>query len=148
MQQGEIQEADLFDRNHQPIPGTDPQQYRTRFLDFTDRVLPEIQEPPLEDEHIIGCFVIDDHGYIPTHNRHVSHQQHPGDPDWNARYARQRLIWTDRVAQRAAQSQKPFLLQAYRQHMGGGEVRLIYDASAPIDVAGKHWGAARVLYLP
>ena len=145
---GEIREADLLDRDHQPIPGTNPQQYRTRYLDFTDRVLPEIQEPPLEDEHIVGCFAIDDQGFIPTHNRHVSHPQRPDDPQWNARHARQRLIWTDRTAQTAARNTKPFLLQTYRRDMGGGRFDLIRDVSSPIRVNGKHWGAVRILYRP
>ncbi|MFP4146974.1 MAG: methyl-accepting chemotaxis protein [Halorhodospira sp.] len=145
---GEISEAELFDRKHEPIPGTDPQQYRTRFLAFTDQVLPEIQEPPLDDEHVIGCFAIDDRGYIPTHNRKVSHPQRPDDPAWNARYARQRRIWTDRTAQAAARHEHPFLLQTYRRDMGSGRFDLIRDVSSPIYVNGRHWGAVRVLYIP
>ena len=148
IREGEISEADLFDRDYREVPGTDPQQYETRFVAFTDRVLPELQEPPLEDAHISGCFVIDNRGYIPTHNRHVSHPQRPGDPQWNARHARQRRIWEDRTAQSAARNEKPFLLQTYRRDMGGGRFELIRDVSAPIQVRGKHWGAVRMLYEP
>ncbi len=143
---GAISEADLFDRDYQPVPDTDPQQYTTRYIAFADQVLPEIQEPPLEHEQVVSCIAIDDRGYIPTHNRHVSHPQRPNDPEWNARHARQRRLWTDRTAQTAARNEKPFLLQTYRRDMGGGRFDLIRDCSAPIRVNGKHWGAVRILY--
>ncbi len=39
---GTISETDLFDVNYAPIPGTNPQQYRNRALDFLDAHLPAI----------------------------------------------------------------------------------------------------------
>ncbi|WP_181919266.1 methyl-accepting chemotaxis protein [Alkalilimnicola ehrlichii] len=43
--EGRISEADLFDRDYKPIPGTDPIQYTTRYAKLTDERLPPIQEP-------------------------------------------------------------------------------------------------------
>jgi methyl-accepting chemotaxis protein len=37
-----ITQDQLFDNDYVPIAGTNPQQYRTRFLDFLDRVLANI----------------------------------------------------------------------------------------------------------
>jgi methyl-accepting chemotaxis protein len=45
---GEIPEEDLFDRAYVPIARTDPPQVMARFTEFTDRVMPEIQEPLLD----------------------------------------------------------------------------------------------------
>ncbi len=144
---GQIDLDALFDRDHQPVPGTNPQQYITRYIDFTDRVLPPIQEPPLETlPKIAGCCAIDSAGYIGTHNLHVTNPQRAGDPEWNARHCRQRRMWPDRTAQAAATNTRPFLLQTYRRDMGGGAFEFMKDASAPIHVHGKHWGAIRVLY--
>ncbi|MCS4502635.1 methyl-accepting chemotaxis protein [Arhodomonas aquaeolei] len=144
---GEISERDLFDRDYRPIDGTDPQQYLSRYTEFTDRVLPPIQEPVHNgDEHISACCTTDDHGYIATHALHVSHAQRPGEPQWNAANARNRRIFSDRVGLAAARNRKPFLLQVYRRDMGGGEFRLVRDASAPVTVNGRHWGAVRVIY--
>ncbi|MGE6155607.1 hypothetical protein ACQJ25_26920, partial [Klebsiella pneumoniae] len=41
---GDITLEDLFDEDYVKIEGSDPVQYRTRFLDWADRALPEIQE--------------------------------------------------------------------------------------------------------
>ena len=45
---GRLSEDDLFDEAYQPIPGSNPQQLRSRFTDFTDATLPAIQEALLE----------------------------------------------------------------------------------------------------
>ncbi|ABI56501.1 methyl-accepting chemotaxis protein [Alkalilimnicola ehrlichii MLHE-1] len=144
---GEITEADLFDEDYVPIPNTDPQQYTTRFVEFTDRVLPPIQEPVLESDPAIGgACAIDRNGYIPTHNLHVSKPQRPGQREWNNANSRNRRLWKDRTGQTAAKNQRPWLLQTYRRDMGGGKFVLMRDCSAPITVNGRHWGAMRILY--
>jgi hypothetical protein len=64
-----ITQDQLFDNNYVPIAGTNPQQYRTQFLDFVDRTLPDIQEPLLaRDSRPVFCIAIDRNGYIPVHN--------------------------------------------------------------------------------
>ncbi|MBA1145597.1 methyl-accepting chemotaxis protein [Ectothiorhodospiraceae bacterium WFHF3C12] len=144
---GEITESELWDRELQPIEGTDPPQYLTRYTAFTDRVLPPIQEPVHDgDETIAACCAIDDHCYIATHAKKVSQPQRPDDPVWNAANSRNRRVFDDRVGRNAAANTQPFLLQAYRRDMGGGVFVLSRDASAPIYVNGRHWGALRVLY--
>src|SRR5690606_9695697 len=45
---GRIGLEDLFDRQYQPLPNTQPPKFRTRFDAYTDQVLPDIQEPLLE----------------------------------------------------------------------------------------------------
>jgi methyl-accepting chemotaxis protein len=46
----------------------------------------------------------------------------------------------------AGRNQRPFLLQTYRRDMGGGQYRMMKDVSAPITVAGRHWGGLRLAY--
>ena len=73
---GEITQGDLFDRAYRPIPGTQPAQHAVRYLEFADRVLPELQEPGLEaSPRIAFCAAADSGGYIPTHNRKYAHPQ-------------------------------------------------------------------------
>ena len=45
VEQGRISLEDLFDRQYQAIPNTQPAKYQTRFDRYTDQVLPAIQEP-------------------------------------------------------------------------------------------------------
>jgi methyl-accepting chemotaxis protein len=142
---GRIDMAALFDRQYRPISGSDPVQYLTRFTEFTDAVLPQIQEQAAaSDERIAFCAAIDDKGYLPTHNRKFSQPQRPGDTDWNTANCRNRRIFNDRVGLAAGRNTQPFLLQTYRRDMGGGQFVLMKDISAPITVNGRHWGGLRL----
>ncbi|MCU0940650.1 MAG: methyl-accepting chemotaxis protein [Burkholderiaceae bacterium] len=146
LEQGEIGEAELFDSNYVKIGGSNPQQVRTRFLEFTDRVLPAFQEPMLElSSKVVFCAAVDRNGYLPTHNLKFSKPQ-GNDPVWNAANCRNRRIFDDRTGLGAARNQRRFLLQTYRRDMGGGRFVLMKDLSAPIMVRGKHWGGLRFAY--
>jgi methyl-accepting chemotaxis protein len=142
---GEISQRELFDQRYTDIPNTDPPQKMTPFTEFTDRVLPDIQEPLLSfDERVVFCAAVDRNGYLPTHNRKFSKPQ-GDDPVWNAANCRNRRIFDDRVGLAAGQNTEPFLLQAYRRDMGGTFV-MMKDVSAPIYVHGQHWGGVRLAY--
>lgn len=145
---GALTLADLFDRDYQPIPGTDPQQFMTRYIAFTDRVLPDIQEPVLAlDERIAFCAAVDVNGFLPTHNLKYNHAQ-GDDPVWNAANSHNRRLFNDRTGLMAGKSTTPFRLQTYRRDMGGGTFVLMKDVSAPIHVNGHHWGGFRMGYKP
>ena len=145
---GELSEADLFDTNYQPMPGTDPQAVQDTLCgSLLDKVLPPIQEPVYEsDDNIIACASCDVNGYIGTHTLKVSKPQRPNDPLWNKANCRNRLIFEDRVGRTAGQHTQPFLIQTYRRNMGGGKFVLTRDVSAPIYVNGRHWGGLRLVY--
>lgn len=144
---GQITVNDLFDTNYKPIPNSDPEQYMTRYIRFTDQVLPEFQEPMLNfSNKIVFCAAVDTNGFLPTHNRKFSQPQMPGMSDWNAANCRNRRLFNDRVGLSAGQSKRPFLLQAYRRDMGNGTFVLMKDISAPIMVRGRHWGGIRLAY--
>ncbi|GGH47974.1 chemotaxis protein [Frigidibacter albus] len=146
VERGEISGAALFDREYRAVVGSDPPQYLTRFTEFTDKVLPAIQEPALAfDPRVVFCAAVDRGGYLPTHNRKFSQPQ-GHDPLWNAAHARNRRIFDDRVALKAGNSTAPFLLQVYRRDMGGGAFVTMKDLSAPIRVKGRHWGGLRLAY--
>jgi methyl-accepting chemotaxis protein len=144
IRRGEISEARLFDERYREIRGTNPKQYLTDYVDFTDRVLPPIQDPPRRsDPRIVFCVAWARGGYLPTHNPEYNQPQGP-DPEWNAAHCRNRRLFDDRAVRKVAESTKPFLLQTYRRNMGGGRFVLMKDLSAPIYVHGRHWGAFRM----
>jgi methyl-accepting chemotaxis protein len=143
---GEISLDDLFDQHYVPVPGSNPQQFMTRFTAFTDRVLPAIQEPLLDlDPRVAFSAAIDVRGYLPTHNLKFSLPQRD-DVVWNMANCRNRRIFNDRTGLAAGSHTKKFLLQTYRRDMGGGEFVLMKDASAPVFVQGRHWGGVRIGY--
>ncbi|WID97853.1 methyl-accepting chemotaxis protein [Bosea vestrisii] len=140
---GEVGLAELFDEAYRPVPGSDPQQFLSRFTALTDRLLPPVQERLLTvNKRIVFCAAIDRNGYLPTHNRKYSQPQ-GSDPVWNNANCRNRRIFNDRTGLAAARNQKPFLLQTYRRDMGGGNFLVMEDLSAPIFVRGRHWGGVR-----
>lgn len=145
---GELPLDALFDLDYAAIEGTDPPQFRTRYIDFSDRVLPPIQEPLLAlDSRVVFCAAVDRNGYLPTHNRKFSQAQRRGDPAWNAANCRNRRIFNDRAGLAAARTTREFLLQTYERDMGNGQAVIMKEVDVPIMVGGRHWGGLRLAYL-
>jgi methyl-accepting chemotaxis protein len=144
IERGEIHLDQLMDESYREIPGTDPKQYMTDYVDFTDRVLPPIQDPlQKSDSRIVFCVAWAKGGYLPTHNPNYCLPQGK-DPVWNNANCRNRRLFNDRAVKKVAASTRPFLLQTYRRDMGGGNFVLMKDVSAPIIIRGRHWGAFRL----
>ena len=133
-----------MDEKYREIPGTDPKQYMTDYVEFTDRVLPAIQDPiQKSDQRIVFCVAWAKGGYLPTHNPNYRQPQGK-DPVWNNANCRNRRLFNDRAVKKVAANTKPFLLQTYRRDMGGGNFVLMKDLSSPIIIRGRHWGAFRM----
>jgi len=142
VQSGQLSQDDLLDRNYQPIPNTDPQKYSTRFDQFTDRVLPAIQEPILRDnDFVLYAGAVDDNGYFPTHNKRYS-QPLSGNYERDLVNNRTKRLFNDRTGSRCGSNTEPFLLQTYKRDTG----EIMHDMSAPIMVFGQHWGGFRIGY--
>jgi methyl-accepting chemotaxis protein len=141
---GEITLDMLMDENYREVPGTDPKQYLTDYVEFTDRILPPIQDPLQKvDPRVVFCVAWAKGGYLPTHNPNYRLPQ-GRDPVWNNANCRNRRLFNDRAVKKVAANRKPFLLQTYRRDMGGGNFVLMKDVSSPILVRGRHWGAFRM----
>ncbi len=141
---GDISLQQLMDENYREIAGTDPKQYMTNYVDFTDKILPAIQDPiQKSDPRIVFCVAWAKGGYLPTHNPNYRLPQGK-DPVWNNANCRNKRLFNDRAVKKVAANTKPFLLQTYRRDMGGGNFVLMKDLSSPIVVQGRHWGAFRM----
>jgi methyl-accepting chemotaxis protein len=141
---GEISVDQLMDENYREIPGTNPKQYLTNYVEFTDHILPPIQDPiQKSDPRTVFCVAWAKGGYLPTHNPNYRLPQ-GHDPVWNNANCRNRRLFNDRAVKRVAANTRPFLLQTYRRDMGGGNFVLMKDLSSPIYVRGRHWGAFRM----
>jgi methyl-accepting chemotaxis protein len=144
LERGDIRLDQLMDEKYREIPGTNPKQYLTDYVAFTDRILPPIQDPIQKtDPRIVFCVAWAKGGYLPTHNPNYRQPQGP-DPVWNNANCRNRRLFNDRAVHKVAANTKPFLLQTYRRDMGGGNFVLLKDVSSPIRVRGRHWGAFRM----
>jgi len=141
---GPIALDDLFDRHYQPIPGTQPTKYRSRFDGYTDQVLPAIQEPLLKrHEGLVFAIACTEDGYVPTHNLAFSAPP-SGDPAIDTAKSRSKRLFNDRTGIRCGSHRQPLLLQTYTRDTG----ELMHDLSVPIFVHGRHWGGLRLGYRP
>lgn len=139
--QGELSESALFDQDYKGIPNTNPEKYSTQYDQFTDRVLPEIQEPLLDQHGILFAGAVDVNGYFPTHNKRYSRPL-TGDFATDLKQNRTKRIFTDRTGQRCGSHTESFLLQTYKRDTG----EIVHDMSVPIYVNGRHWGGFRIGY--
>jgi methyl-accepting chemotaxis protein len=141
---GRIRQEDLFDRRLEPLPGTRPQKYGSRFDRYTDQVLPDIQEPLLrQHEGLVFAIACTPEGYVPTHNQAFS-QPLSGDLERDTAQSRSKRLFNDRTGLRCGTHQQPLLLQTYTRDTG----ELMHDLSVPIFVKGRHWGGLRLGYKP
>jgi methyl-accepting chemotaxis protein len=144
---GEITLEDMFDTDYVEIAGTNPQQHRTKILDWADRALPPFQEAFLtKDGRMAFCVAIDRNGYLPVHNRIYSHPQRPGDIAFNTANSRNRRIFNDPAGLAAGRNQRPYLIQSYARDMGGGNTVMMREVDVPIRVRSQHWGGFRTAY--
>ena len=142
----EFTRDDLFNTRYEPIDGTDPKQFMTPYVPFTDRNFTPLQEAILDkDEHIVFAAGVDTNGYLPTHNKVYSQPQKPGEPAWNMGNCRNRRIFDDRAGLMAGRNTKPHLLQTYFRDMGDSVV-FMKECDVPIMVNGEQWGNLRIGY--
>ncbi|WP_334050876.1 methyl-accepting chemotaxis protein [Alteromonas gracilis] len=139
---GEISESQLFSFAYTPMPNTNPEKHTTPFDSFTDKALPELQEPILDNHsYIIYAGAVDKNGYFPTHNKKFS-QPLTGDYETDLANNRTKRIFSDKTGSRCGSNTSTFLLQTYKRDTG----EIMHDLSAPIYVKGKHWGGFRIGY--
>jgi methyl-accepting chemotaxis protein len=138
-----ISESSLFDTNYQKTPNTNPVKFTTRFDSFTDKCLPSIQEPILEqNSFIVFAGAVDKNGYFPTHNKKFS-QPMTGNYEKDLVNSRTKRIFDDYTGSRCGSNTEIFLLQTYKRDTG----EVVHDLSAPIYVKGRHWGGFRIGYM-
>ncbi|HEY5051584.1 MAG TPA: methyl-accepting chemotaxis protein, partial [Acidothermaceae bacterium] len=144
---GAITREDLFDENYVPIPGTDPVQVLTKFTGFAEQnLLPLMESVHANLSDSVYCVAGDRNGYAPANTAEYSHPQGP-DPAWNDAHCRNRRIFDNEVATRAAKNRAGPIIQVYRRDLGGGTFDIVKDAAAPIFVGNDHWGAFRIGYI-
>ena len=131
---GKLTEAQVFDFNYQPIPGTSPQKYHTQYDAYADENILAIEDSFLNDEVVVYAVLVDIKGYLPTHNTRFS------QPGGGLNFDRSKRIFDDDVGIAAARNKQDHLFQEYRRDTG----EVMWDISAPVYVNGRHWGAFRI----
>ncbi|MBB1311840.1 MULTISPECIES: methyl-accepting chemotaxis protein [unclassified Pseudoalteromonas] len=135
----QLTEKQLFSQEYQAIKNTNPTKYTTPYDTLTDKILPPIQEPILENDKILFAGAVDKKGYFPTHNKRYS-QPITGNYQQDLVNNRTKRIFNDATGSRCGSHTESFLLQTYKRDTG----EILHDLSVPIYVNGKHWGGFRI----
>ena len=139
---GKLSMPQLFDTFYIPIPGTDPQKFRTQYDNLSDGVVQPIIDKILErDKRLVFIVIVDRNGYLPTHNSRFA-QPLTGNMAEDAKTNRTKRIFNDRTGLAAARNLQPFLLQRYSRDTG----EVMSDLSVPLFIQNRHWGAVRIGY--
>lgn len=142
LQQGWIEEEELFSREYVPIEGIEPTKYETAFDALCDELLPPLQEA-VAGAHpwIVFAISANPDGYVPTHNDRFC-QPLTGDPRRDLVGNRTKRIFSDRVGRSVGAHTDPYRLQVYRRDTG----QIMFDLSVPVFVGDRHWGGFRIGY--
>jgi methyl-accepting chemotaxis protein len=142
---GEVALEDVFDRDYQLVPGSNPEQYDVRFCGFADLyVRPVLDRTKGSDSRIIGSAIGDMNGYLPTHLSERSHPQGP-DPVWNDEHCRNKRILIDDTTRNALLSDRPATLATYRMELGDKFIP-VKNVFVPLFIKGRRWGNFELAY--
>jgi serine phosphatase RsbU (regulator of sigma subunit) len=114
--------------------------YETTFDSYLDNNIIKIQEQFLNDPQVVFAALVDNQGYLPTHNIKYS-KKLTGNFIFDKNNNRTKRLFNEDVGLKAAQNfDKPYLKQIYKRDTG----EIMWDISAPVFVKGKKWGAFRI----
>lgn len=133
------QGVDMFDRNHVPIPGTNPQKYTVSYAEPFQRACQDLVESWRTGvDGAAFCLPRDSSGFVAIHYREFS-QPMTGDPQVDLLRSRNmRFFGTGSPEDlRRYQSEAPFQLSTYMRDTG----EIMLNLSVPVHVRGRHWGS-------
>ncbi|MGA8010145.1 MAG: methyl-accepting chemotaxis protein [Thiomonas sp.] len=140
---GALTEQSLFDDQYEPVPGTNPQKFRTRFTEFIKSRIQPIQDAWLaHSEQYRFVLLVDQNGYAAAHNS-IFDRPVTGDYATDLVGNRSMRLFNDPVGLAAARNTNPYLLQVYARDTG----EIMQELSRPVHVAERHWGAVRLAFV-
>lgn len=124
--------VNMFDRNHQPIAGTNPVKFDISYARPFQRACQHLIDTwASENDGALYCLPLDNKGYVAVHRSELS-QEVTGDPKVDlARSRHMRFFQTREIPHMGR-----FRLQSYLRDTG----EVMFNLSVPIHVQGKFWG--------
>ncbi|MFC4257872.1 methyl-accepting chemotaxis protein [Marinobacter lacisalsi] len=124
--------VNMFDRNHQPIPNTNPQKFDVSYARAFQKACQHlIDEWAREKDGALYCLPLDNKGYVAIHRSELSHAP-TGDPDVDLQKSRHMRFFQSREITHMGR----FKLQSYIRDTG----EVMFNLSVPIEPDGRFWG--------
>jgi len=143
---GVLSESALFDRDYQPIPGSNPPRFRTRLCDWADtNWRPLLDRFATSHPAVMAAACTDMGGFLPTHLSRFSLPP-TGDLTHDTKNCRNGRKIFDPIDQQAKASTAPFLMAVYRQEGDGRSYKVVRNVYLPLYFAGRRWGDLELAY--
>ncbi|ALO45883.1 methyl-accepting chemotaxis protein [Pseudohongiella spirulinae] len=124
--------VDMFDRNHQAIPGTNPVKFDVSYARAFQQACQQfIDQWAAEDDGALYCLPLDNKGYVAIHRSELS-QEPTGDPEIDLARSRHMRFFQNRDIPYMGR----FRLQSYLRDTG----EVMFNLSVPIHINGNYWG--------
>lgn len=124
--------VNMFDRNHKPIAGTNPQKFDVAWArPFQKACQHLIDEWARENDGALYCLPLDNKGYVAIHRSELSHEP-TGDPEVDLQKSRHMRFFQSRDIPHMGR----FKLQSYIRDTG----EVMFNLSVPIEADGRYWG--------
>lgn len=134
------QGVNIFDRNYQPMPNTNPQKYQVTWAEPFRVACQDLLESCINDlEGCVFAVAVNEDSYLSAHNLRYS-KPLTGSYDKDLIGNRTCRKFERPSELRAARNQDPLLLQTYLRDTG----EILCDIAMPLTVQGRLWGNVRV----
>ena len=143
---GELTMAQLFDRDYQPVAGSNPARFRTSLSDWADRNWRPISDRTVaEDANVIMCSQADMKGFLPTHLTAYSRAP-TGDLAHDTKFCRNGRMILEGIDLVAKSTSDPYTMAVYRQEGDGKNYVIVRNIYVPVMINGKRWGDFELAY--
>jgi methyl-accepting chemotaxis protein len=146
LEEGSLTERDLFDREYQLIPGSDPKRFANRLMPWANRNWrPVYDRITAADPQIMAVACTDMNGHLPAHLSDLSREP-TGDRAHDTKYCRNGRIILDAIDRKAKESREPYMMAVYRQEGDGRSYKVVRNVYVPLEIAGRRWGDLELAY--
>jgi len=146
LKDGTLLDAELFDRDYQEIPGSDPKRFTTRLMPWADRCWrPVFDRITASDAQIMAVACTDMNGHLPTHLTELSREP-TGNKPHDTKHCRNGRMILDTIDRKAKASSEPYMMAVYRQEGDGRSYKVVRNVYVPLTIAGRRWGDLELAY--
>ena len=145
---GSLATAALFDTDYQPVEGSNPPRFRTRFTDWAERNWQPIIDgvKAKRPDAIISCVTSSRKGFLPIHLKEFSRAP-TGDLAHDTQYCRNGRILFDGVDIVAKVSEQDYMMAVYRHEGDGKTYNIVRNVYVPLRINGQRWGDFEIAYV-
>jgi methyl-accepting chemotaxis protein len=143
---GSLSMDQLFDRDYQYVPGTNPEQYRIALSDWADANWRPINDRVVaQGGPILMCSEADMNGFLPTHITDRCRAP-TGDVTHDTTYCRNGRVMLYAIDKKAKSQTDPYMMAVYRQEGDGRNYVVVRNVYVPLVINGRRWGDFELAY--